>query len=114
MLEDYSTGTFQNLYEDSEERKSVQGERLSLNEQTRKYLNIFAQMNVEISGKLHTEAGINFNTTAYALEDKFALDGVDQSGNYSFDAIFSPRLGLSYEAFPQKNFFAYRQLIIQF
>lgn len=105
MLEDYSTGTFQNLYEEFEERKSVQGDRLSLNEQTRKYLNIFAQMNVEISEKLRAEAGINFNTTAYDLEDKFALDEVDQSGNYSFDAIVSPRLGLSYEAFPQKNFY---------
>lgn len=105
MWEDYSTGTFVNLYEDIPERRSVQGDRLSLNEQTRKYLNIFAQMNIQLSEKLEAEGGISFNTTAYDLKDKFANDNIDQSGSYSFDPVFSPRLGVSYEAFPQKNFY---------
>ena len=105
MLEFYETGTFVNLYEESEERRSVQGDRLSLNEQDRNYLNVFAQLNSELTSRLLLEAGINFNTTAYTLEDGFVQDGADQSGDYTFDPVLSPRLGLSYEAFRGKNFY---------
>lgn len=106
MLEWYETGTFENLYEQAETRKSLQGDRLSLNHQNRNYLNLFAQLNMEITSKLLLEAGVNFNSTAYELEDRFTEDGTDQSGDYRFDPVFSPRLGLSYEAFPGKNIYA--------
>jgi len=106
MFEFYETGTFENLYEEVEDRRSVQGERLSLNEQNRNYINIFAQMNTEITSRLLFEIGLNFNSTTYELEDKFEADGVDQSGDYSFDPVISPRVGLSYEAFEGKNFYA--------
>ncbi|MCH4824119.1 TonB-dependent receptor [Gramella lutea] len=105
MYEFYETGTFENLYENALERQSVQGGRLSLNEQKRKYINLFAQMNMELSSKLSFEAGLNFNSTAYDLEDKFNEEELNQSGEYSFDPIFSPRIGLSYEAFEDKNFY---------
>ncbi len=106
MLEWYKTGTFENLYEQFEARESVQGDRLSLNEQFRNYVNLFAQMNIEFSEKLHLETGINFNITSYRLNDEFQADEIDQSGNYSFDPVISPRIGLSYEAFEGKNFYA--------
>ncbi len=105
MSEWYETGTFQNLYEENEARGSVQGERLSLNNQNRNYLNLFAQLNMNITEKFLFEAGLNFNTTSYSLEDDFD-DSVDQSGDYSFDPVISPRIGLSYEAFASKNFYA--------
>ncbi|AVR44024.1 TonB-dependent receptor [Christiangramia fulva] len=106
MFEWYKTGTFENLYEEFEARESFQGDRLSLNKQFRNYLNLFAQMNIELSEKLLLETGINFNITSYRLNDEFADDGIDQSGNYSFDPVVSPRIGLSYEAFAGKNFYA--------
>ncbi len=106
MFEFYETGTFQNLYEEVEERRSVQGDRRSLNEQNRNYINVFAQVNMEITSKLLLEAGLNFNSTVYDLEDKFNSDDIDQSGDYRFDPVVSPRLGLSYEAFEGKNFYA--------
>ncbi|WP_300436712.1 TonB-dependent receptor [Christiangramia sp.] len=106
MLEFYETGTFQNLYEQEEGRRSVQGERLSLNEQNRNYINVFVQLNTELTSKLILESGINFNATVYDLEDKFEGDEVDQSGDYSFDPVVSPRLGLSYEVFQGKNIYA--------
>lgn len=106
MLEYYETGTFENLYEESAARRSVQGDRLSLNEQNRNYINVFAQLNAEITSKLLLEAGFNFNTTAYDLQDKFVQDDVDQSGDYRFDPVLSPRLGLSFEASPGKNIYA--------
>ena len=53
MFEFYETGTFQNLYEEVEERRSVQGDRRSLNEQNRNFINVFAQVNMEITSKLY-------------------------------------------------------------
>ena len=105
MFEFYETGTFQNLYEETEEQRSVQGDRLSLNEQQRNYVNLFAQMNMEITSRVLLEMGLNFNTTSYELEDKFE-DNIDQSGDYRFGPVISPRLGISYEAFEGKNFYA--------
>ncbi len=106
MFEFYETGTFENLYEQSEVRRSIQGERLSLNKQNRNYLNAFAQVNSELSDKFNLEAGINLNTTFYELRDKFNAEETNQSGNYRFDPVLSPRLGVSYEAFDGKNFYA--------
>ena len=106
MFEFYETGTFENLFELAEERRSVQGERLSLNEQNRNYINVFAQINTELTSRLLLEAGLNFNSTVYDLDDKFNSGENDQSGDYRFDPVISPRLGLSYEAFEGKNFYA--------
>ncbi|TBW27578.1 TonB-dependent receptor domain-containing protein [Gramella sp. KN1008] len=105
MLEWYDMATFENLYEESEKPGSIQGELLSKNHQARDYVNIFGQMNMDITEKLLLELGFNFNSTAYSLEDDFPDDDVDQSGDYSFDPVFSPRLGLSYEALPEKNLY---------
>ncbi|GAA4318105.1 TonB-dependent receptor [Pontixanthobacter gangjinensis] len=106
MYEFYEVATYENLYEEAEARRSLQGDRLSASDQLRNYINIFAQLNSELTSKLKLEAGINFNTTSYDLEDNFEIDEVNQSGNYSFEAVFSPRVGLSYEAFEGKNFYA--------
>ncbi|MFV8224814.1 TonB-dependent receptor domain-containing protein [Christiangramia aquimixticola] len=106
MLEKTSVATYENLYRDSNEQKSIQGERLSFNEQNRKYLNVFSQLNMQITTALTAEAGFNFNTTSYKLDDKFNSDEKVQSGEYNFDPVISPRFGLSYEAFDSKNFYA--------
>ena len=101
----YETGTFENLYEDFDNLGSVRGERLSNNEQDRHYANFFAQLNMNLTNRLLVEAGLNFNTTSYSLDDFYTEDNVDQTGNYTFDAIFSPRLGLSYEVADRKNIY---------
>ncbi|APG61486.1 TonB-dependent receptor [Christiangramia salexigens] len=106
MMEWYETSTFQNLYEDFEARESVGGARLSQNFQDRKYLNLFAEINAELSDDLLFEAGLNFNLTGYELEDRFNANENDQSGAYSFEPVLSPRIGLNYEAFTGKNFYA--------
>ncbi|MDN3596566.1 TonB-dependent receptor [Zunongwangia endophytica] len=102
----YETGTFENLYEDFDNIGSVRGARLSNNEQDRHYANFFAQLNMNLTEKLLLEAGINFNTTGYSLDDLYAEDATNQTGNYTFDAVFSPRLGLSYEVAEDKNLYA--------
>lgn len=102
----YEIGTFQNLYEDFDDQGSVLGERLSNNEQNRNYTNFFGQLNLELTSKWILEGGFNFNITRYSLTDLFVQDNVDQTGDYSFETILSPRLGTSYELFAGKNLYA--------
>jgi iron complex outermembrane receptor protein len=99
-------GTFDNLYEDFPSQGSVLGPRLSDNDQDRKYANFFGQVNFDLSEKWNLEAGFNLNTTSYSLTDLFTSDAVNQSGNYRFDTVFSPRIGTSYEIGAGKNFYA--------
>ena len=102
----YAMETFENLYQDFEDRGSVKGSVLSDNDQDRNYANFFSQMNVELSRKLNLEVGFNINTTSYSLKDLYVQDEIDQSGDYRFKTIFSPRLGISYEIEKGKNFYA--------
>ena len=102
----YNSATYENLYEDFPGQGSVAGKNLSDNKQDRNYYNIFAQLNTELSQKLIFEAGLSFNSTQYELQDLYDFDENDQSGNYTFDAIFSPRLGLVYEFSSDKNIYA--------
>ncbi|MDT0642467.1 TonB-dependent receptor [Zunongwangia sp. F363] len=102
----YEIGTFENLYEDFENIGSVRGSRLSNNEQERNYANFFGQINLEITEKWNAEAGFNVNTTSYSLTDLYAEDEVDQSGDYRFKTIVSPRIGTTYEIGRGKNIYA--------
>jgi iron complex outermembrane recepter protein len=102
----YETGTFENLYRQFENMGSVAGLRLSNNEQNRNYSNLFAQMELDISARLKVEAGANLNITQYSLTDLFAQNEIDQSGEYRFNTIFSPRVGATYEISERKNFYA--------
>ncbi len=102
----YDTATFENLYEDFPGQGSVRGRHLSDNEQDRSYYNIFGQWNLSLSEKLDVEAGINLNSTEYVLTDLFYEDEVDQTGDYRFKTVLSPRLGVVYSPFSGKNFYA--------
>ena len=102
----YEVSTFQNLYQDFEDQGSVQGDVLSKNKQDRNYANFFAQLNLELSEKWHLESGFNINTTSYTLNDLFEGDEVNQSGDYRFKTIFSPRLAVLYKLNNLKNLYA--------
>ncbi|HKK74525.1 MAG TPA: TonB-dependent receptor [Saprospiraceae bacterium] len=82
------------------------GDLLSDNDETRRYLNLFAGMDWPISPLLTLKAGFNYNTTQYNLQDYFPGDGIDISGDYQFDAVFSPRLSLNYNVKPGWDVFA--------
>lgn len=92
----YHWSIFKNLYRDLPEQGSIAGEILSNNKERRDYYNLFAQLRWEISRRLNVEGGINYNVTNYNLTDLF-YDDLDQSGEYAFDPVLSPRIGLSYQ-----------------
>jgi iron complex outermembrane receptor protein len=84
----------------------ILGDLLSDNDETRRYLNVFAGMDWPLSPLLTLKAGLNYNTTQYNLQDFFPGDGNDISGDYAFDAVFSPRLSLNYNLKPGWDVFA--------
>ncbi|WP_432670771.1 TonB-dependent receptor [Flavobacterium sp. SM2513] len=99
----YSTATYENLYEEVPNQGSLQGVGLSNNEQDRSYANFFGQIHLHFTKKWNFEVGFNVNTTRYSLTDLFDGDEVNQTGNYRFETVFSPRIGTSYQIATGKN-----------
>ena len=84
----YDWSTFEN------DNRQV-GAVLSQNQETRQYYNLFGQWDSQLGDRVLLSLGANLNQTSYELSDLFVADSVDQTGDYSFEAIFSPRIGLS-------------------
>ncbi|GEL11066.1 outer membrane protein [Flavobacterium glycines] len=104
ITENYGFSLFRNLYQSNSGKGSLQGDRFAQMKQNRRYWNAFFQMETKLSTKLNLESGIAFNTTHYDQADIFSQTGTKQ--NYSFESIWSPRLGLSYKIADGKNIYA--------
>lgn len=90
--------TFENLYRDYPPGTgSVQGSQLSNFKERRYYFNLFMEAKYNLSPKFLIDLGLNLNQTSYNLDDNFNQGNNDFSGNYSFDAILSPKIGLNYQ-----------------
>ncbi len=89
--------TYENLYQDFPPGTgSVQGSLLSDFKENRSYFNLFMEAKYHLSPKFLIDFGLNLNQTAYTLDDNFNQGNDDFSGDYRFDAILSPKIGLSY------------------
>jgi iron complex outermembrane receptor protein len=77
--------------------EGVAEDLLSDNSEIRKYLNLFAQSYYPLNDKATLFTGVNFNTTKYRYVDILIVDGVDKSGEYSFQGILSPHVGFNYQ-----------------
>lgn len=89
--EDYSWQTYETL------AKAELGAILSDHDEARQYANFFTQARLEVSDRLLVTVGLNYNTTDYDLLDRYTLDSVDISGDYSFDPVLSPYFSASYQ-----------------
>jgi iron complex outermembrane receptor protein len=100
LFRDYHRSkTFKNLYQDFLiGTGSVQGGQLSNFKEKRIYFNLFLETNYHFNNMTMFSVGLNFNKTSYNLDDKFMStdNNPDQSGNYEFKGIFSPKLGISH------------------
>jgi len=95
----YKVKTFENLYQNFPEGNgSVSGEELSNFKEKRTYYNLFLETDYEISSKTTFSLGLNLNQTSYDLNDNFMVsqNNPDQSGDFKFNAILSPKVGLSH------------------
>ena len=89
--------TFENLYENfSDNRGSVQGDRLSNLKEDRLYFNLFLEGYYHLSLRTLLSVGLNMNRTSYDLVDDFVQGTENQSGNYSFKNVWSPKIGFSH------------------
>ncbi len=90
--------TFENLYQDYPPGTgSIKGEALSDFDEKRYYYNLFIEGKYHLANKLILDLGLNLNQTNYKIDDNFNDDQNNQSGKYSFNPIFSPKIGLSYQ-----------------
>ncbi|MDG1717117.1 MAG: TonB-dependent receptor, partial [Saprospiraceae bacterium] len=74
----------------------VQGEQFQQNQELRSSTQFFAQYNMNFLDDLELQIGLNANLTSYTLDDQFASDMTDISGEYNYSWIYSPRLNLKY------------------
>lgn len=100
----YTWSLYENLY-DNTTNGSVLGPVFSIYNETRSYTNFFTEASYQPVKGLTIVAGVNLNHTRYTLEDKYAADSLDKSGEYAFDQMLSPRIGISYEAGPATGLF---------
>ena len=85
--------------------KAEQDTLLSDNQEDRFYYNIFAEAEWRWSDWT-INAGVNVNQTHYDLNDRFLRDGDDASGDYRFNTIVSPRIGVVYRPRPEINIYS--------
>lgn len=77
---------------------------LQNNLERRFYYNVFAEAEWR-RDQWTLNAGVNVNQTNYSLDDRFVRDGNDLSGDYNFDVIISPRIGIVYRPKPELNIY---------
>ena len=105
LSENYDGSNYENLYEDFPDQGSVRGNQIANFEQDRNYYNLFAQLNLQVLPKLKLVGGLNVNVTDYSLTDLYAEDDIDQTGDYQFETIWSPRVAALYELTSTKNLY---------
>lgn len=88
-----------------ETNEGIEGPLSNQNKETRQYLNLFGLIEYRPSEKLTIHGGVNQNYLNYKLDDNFPSDSVDNTGNYSYSPIFSPRIGVTYSANQQLNLY---------
>ncbi len=101
----YKAKNYNNLYQNTAERGSIQGELVNAFDQDRTRLNAFAELQYQLSNTLELEAGVNFNLAQYQTNDRFLDDGLDQSGSLNYDPKLLPNINLNYKLTENLNFF---------
>lgn len=73
------------------------GELLQHNEELRIGQNLFGMAEIDLQERLVISLAASLNYTRFQLQDRFGQDTADISNSFSFDPVFSPRLGLNYK-----------------
>lgn len=94
--DEYTWGTFENLYEENNVNGSLQGDRLTDNNEFRRQFNGFATVTYPISQKLTAQLGVNMNKTNYDFKDLFNTGDLNKSAERNFKTLLLPSLDLTY------------------
>jgi iron complex outermembrane receptor protein len=106
QIDDYQAENFNNLYQNTPERESIQGDLVNAFEQDRMRVNAFVQARYEITNKLDADIGLSYNFAEYETIDLFIADGLNQSDNLSYSPKILPNLNLHYNLTSNLDFFA--------
>lgn len=98
QADQYSVKNYNNLYRNTPERQSVQGDVVNAFSQNRLRFNAFSKLNFELYEKLDIEFGLNLNLTSYETTDEFMENGTDRSGRLNYTPKLLPNLNLGYRA----------------
>lgn len=101
----FKGSTFENLYEQNNGKGSLQGERLTQNEQKRSFINAFSQLRVQLSKKIEVQAGLNYNKTQFRLDSSFPPENAS-SQDYEYKGIWLPQASLLYKLSPIQILYA--------
>jgi len=102
----YGWNTYENKYKENPGQGSVLGTVLSDNKELRSYYNLFGELEQSIGKHIKINTGLNINQTKYKLEDFYLQDSINQSGDFKFETVLSPRISLSYALENQTTVFA--------
>lgn len=103
LFENYNYTIFENLYQSNEGQGSLQGEAFNAAKQLRNYQNYFVEMNLMLHRQWLLETGVSFNKTFY--KQRYTMH-TSPAESFSFESIWSPRIGLSYLIKPEANIYA--------
>jgi len=92
----YEAQNFDNLFRNTPERGSIQGEIVNAFDQNRMRFNAFVTADYNFTERLEVSAGLNLNFAQYETDDQFLDDGLNQSGDLQYDPKLLPNLNLSY------------------
>ncbi|MEP2278241.1 TonB-dependent receptor [Maribacter sp.] len=104
--DEYSWGTFENLYQENNGNGSLQGGRLSKNKEFRSQINGFVTAAYSFTPKLTAQLGLNINKTQYDFRDLLNTGENNTSANRDFNTLFLPSLDINYTITPTNQIFA--------
>jgi iron complex outermembrane receptor protein len=73
------------------------GEKRGDFEETRKFFNLFSQIQWRPASRILVDGGINLNLLQYNLDVLLAPGMTDPEEQYRYDPVWSPRVGISYQ-----------------
>lgn len=103
--DNYDWQTFENLYQQNNGKGSLEGNKLSENNEKRWNYSVFATATFELTKKLISQVGINFNQTYYTYQNKFNFydPSTSSDAKRNFDPILAPNFSLNYSFSPNKS-----------
>ncbi|MDC6351027.1 TonB-dependent receptor [Zeaxanthinibacter sp. PT1] len=104
--DEYRWGTFENRYEENDGRGSLQGDRLSDNQEFRRQFNAFGSLEWPFTNRFKARAGLAVNKTYYDFRDKFRQGAGNRSAQRSFDVLLLPSLDVEYRFTPSRHIYA--------
>ncbi|TLP73218.1 TonB-dependent receptor [Maribacter sp. ACAM166] len=94
--DEYSWGTFDNLYKENDGNGSLQGDKLSQNKEFRSQINSFATVAYPFTKRLTAQLGMNINKTQYDFRDLYNSEATNTSADRDFKTLFLPSLDVNY------------------